>query len=180
MKVILLCGKGGSGKSTVASLVKEYYTYQKKESVITEFSKYLKLYANEILGWDYNPETKPRKFLQDLGSRVRHSLFNEDFLIDRMLDDLAVYEEYKDVVIIADIRLPREIDRIKEECKDTISVYVENQFSKSTLSVEEQTHETEVSLEQYNNFDYTVINDDKDKLKDYVFKMLDEVENNGK
>ena len=75
MKIILIAGKAGSGKKEVAKMIKEYYIYQKKDTVITSYSKYLKLYAEEIIDWDRNDATKPRKFLQDLGaSRVNNSI----------------------------------------------------------------------------------------------------------
>lgn len=47
--------------------------------IITSFSKYIKMYAKEIIGWDGN-EPKPRKFLQDLGVTIKENMDMPCFL----------------------------------------------------------------------------------------------------
>ena len=103
MKIFLIAGKAGSGKHNVATFIKEYFIYQKQETVITGYSKYLKLFAEEIIGWDRNENEKPRKFLQDLGVQIRTNLGMPDFFTDRMLDDITVYEQFADVVVVDDV-----------------------------------------------------------------------------
>ena len=174
MKIFLIAGKAGSGKAEVAKMIKEFYIYKKENSIITGYSKYLKMYAKEMIDWDGNENNKPRKFLQDLGSYIRHTLNMPYFFIDRMIDDIRVYEKEADVCIIDDIRLPEEIEEIKKNFDDVTSILVINQFGKSSLSVEEQIHPTETALESYNNFDYTLVNSDLSALKVEVFKILEE------
>ena len=70
MKIYLVAGKSGSGKGEVANIISEYYLANGKKTLITEFSKYIKMYAREVINWDgTNP--KPRKFLQNLGVTIR-------------------------------------------------------------------------------------------------------------
>ena len=66
MKIFLIAGKAESGKAEVAKMIKEYYIYQRKDAVITEYSKYLKEYAKEMTDWDGLKVNKPRKFLHIL------------------------------------------------------------------------------------------------------------------
>ena len=172
MKIFLIAGKAGSGKKEIAKMIKEYYIYQKQETVITGYSKYLKLYAEEILDWDRSDASKPRKFLQELGANIRTSLDMPNFFTDRMKQDFKIYEEYADVCVIDDVRLPDEIETIKNEYDDVTSILVINQFGNSNLTVEEQVHPTETALENYDKFDYTLINSDLTKLKEEVFKIL--------
>ncbi len=174
MRVFLIAGKAGSGKGEVAKFIKEFYIYKLEKSVITEFSKYLKLYLQELTEWDGNPKTKPRKELQTLGAKIRK--LDENFLINRMIDDIEVYSDEVDNVIVADVRLPKEMDILKSELPNVYSIYVENQFSKSILSVDEQADVTETSLESYDHFDYILANDEYDKLKEKVFKVLESLE----
>ena len=94
------------------------------------------------------------------------------FFTDRMLEDIKVYENFAQVCVIDDVRLPDEIEIIKEAYDDVTSILVINQFSDSKLTVEEQVHPTETALENYDKFDYTIINTDKAKLKEDVFKIL--------
>lgn len=174
MKIFLVAGKSGSGKGEVAKLIKTYCIENKNKAIITEFSKYLKMYAKEILGWR-GEEPKPRKFLQDIGVTIKENMDAPLTLINRMLEDIRVYELYFDAVIISDVRYPEEIEEIKKKYKEVYSIYVVNQFSKSKLSLEEQMHITETALENYGNFDVTITNDQLDKLDDKVYEFLNGV-----
>ena len=177
MKVYIIAGKAGCGKNTTANYIKSYYEYLGKNCVITEISKYLKLFAYEVKNWDGKRETKPRSFLQEVGSLLRHEIYNEDFLINRFLEDLKVYEKYVDVVVVADARLPREIELIKEKCS-AVSIEVLNEFSDYKLNGDENKHETETALDNYNKFDYVLHNQTFDKLKLDSENIVKEVEEN--
>ena len=171
MRIFLIAGKAGSGKGEVAKIIKEYYIYKLEKCVITEYSKPLKKFAQELTDWDGNPNTKPRKYLQDLGDQIRK--IDNKYFINKMLDDLKIYETLVDNVVISDVRMPDEIEDIKLNYDNVYSICVENQFSESKLSVEEQSHITETALEDYAEFDYILANDTYDNLKDKVFKFLE-------
>jgi len=171
MRIFLVAGSAGSGKGEVAKLIKEYYIYKLENCVITEYSKYLKMFAKELTDWDGNPNTKPRKYLQELGDKIRG--IDNKYFINNMLEDLRVYEELVNNVIIADVRMPEEIEDIKLNYDNVYAIYVVNQHSMSNLTIEEQAHITETSLENYDEFDYVLANDDINTLKDKVFKYLE-------
>ncbi len=171
MRIFLIAGKAGSGKGEVAKIIKEYYIYKLEKCVITEYSKPLKKFAQELTDWDGNPNTKPRKYLQDLGDQIRK--IDSKYFINKMLDDLKIYETLTDNLVISDVRMPDEIEDIKLNYDNVYSICVENQFGASKLSVEEQAHITETALEDYAEFDYILANDSYDNLKDKVFKFLE-------
>ena len=171
MRIFLIAGKAGSGKGEIARLIKEYYIYKIEDCVITHYSKYIKTFAMELSDWDGNEETKPRKLLQNIGDKMRE--VDTHFLTNNMLKDISVYEKFTKNLIIADVRMPEEIEEIKENYDNVYTIYVENQFGSSKLSIEEQSHITETALENYNDFDYILANDEKDKLKEKVFKFLE-------
>lgn len=173
MKIFLIAGKAESGKAEVAKMIKEYYIYQRKDAVITEYSKYLKEYAKEMTDWDGLKVNKPRKFLQDLGYYIRNDLNMPNFFTERMLEDIKVYERDFEVAVICDVRYPNEIKDIKNTYDDVISILVVNQFGQSSLSIEEQTHESELALENYEGFDYTIINRDLKEVKEGLFNFLE-------
>lgn len=175
MKIFLVAGKANSGKNEVAKLIKEFYIYKKEESVITEYSKYIKVMCKELTDWDGNPNTKPRAFLQEIGQKIRG--INPTYFVDNMIRDMEIYNIYVQNVIISDVRLPLEIDKIKDNFDEVYSIYVVNQFGASPLSFEEQSDITETALENYPNFDYVIANDDLSKLKDKVFNFLEGIEN---
>lgn len=171
MRIFLVAGKAGSGKGEVAKLIKEYYIYKLENCVVTEYSKYLKNFAKELTDWDGNPSTKPRTYLQNLGDQIRS--IDSKYFINNMLDDLKIYEKVTNNVVVSDVRMPDEIEDIKLNYENVYAILVENQFSPSKLTLEEQTHITETALENYNEFDYIIANDTKDKLKERVFNYLD-------
>lgn len=175
MKIYLVAGKSGSGKGEVAKIIKEYYLSIGKKAIITEFSKYVKMYAKEIIEWDGN-EPKPRKFLQDLGVTIRENMDMPLFFVNRMIEDIKVYKLYYDVIIIDDVRLPIEIDELKKAFNNVYSMYVINQFEPSKLTLEEQMHITETALENYSNFDVTIVNDNIEKLDNRVIDFIEGVE----
>lgn len=172
MKVYVIGGKAGSGKSEAALYIKNYYEAKGKKACITEISKYIKIYAKELLNWNGDRETKPREFLQSVGYIMRHELFGDDFIINRTIEDTKVYERFVDVLIISDARLPIEIDTFKEKL-NAVSIKVINSFEESKLSVEEQKHETEVAFDNYDNFDYVIYNDDINLLKSKVEEIIE-------
>jgi len=90
-----------------------------------------------------------------------------------MIDDLKIYEQLTQNVVVCDVRMPEEIEDIKLNYDEVYSIYVENQFSPSKLTLEEQMHITETALENYDEFDYILANDELEVLKEKVFKYLD-------
>ena len=179
MKVYIIAGKAGSGKNTTANYIKKCYEEKDKTVVITEISKYLKSFAYEVKNWDGERETKPRSFLQETGSLIRHELFNEDFFINRLLEDLKVYERLVDVVAIADARFPNEINKIKE-AYDATSINVINNFSQTELTSEQNKHESETALDDFDGYDYTLINTTFEGLEKDVNALVSEVEQSEK
>lgn len=178
MRIFLIAGKAGSGKNEVAKLIKEYYTYRRERTAITSFSKYIKNFALELTDWDGNDINKPRDFMQQLGDNMRK--IDPNFLISNMLKDIIVYQNYVDNLVISDVRMPKEIDELKNAFPKSFAIYVVNQFGTSNLTIAQQSHITEIALENYNDFDFIIANDDFNALKNKVFNVLDRIGNNGK
>ena len=173
MRIFLIAGKAGSGKSEVAKFIKEFFIYEKEETVITNFSKYIKNFALELSDWDGKDTSKPRSLMQKIGDDLRK--IDPDYLVDSMIRDMSYYEKVCQNVVVSDVRMPNEIEKIREAYDEVYVFYIINQFGTSKLSIEEQTHITETALENYNDFDYTLVNDDLKTLKDKLFKILEEI-----
>lgn len=174
MRIFLIAGKAGSGKAEIARYIKEYYIYKLEESVITEYSKYIKMFAKELTDWDGQNGNKPRRYLQLTGAELRN--MDPNYFTKRMIEDINFYKNHVQNVIIDDVRMPNELKAIYDSYDNVYSIYVINQFSTSKLSIEEQSDITETALENYEDFDLTLINDDENTLKDKVFKFLEDNE----
>lgn len=174
VKIFLLSGKARSGKETVSSIIKDYYS--NKKVVTISFASYLKEYAKKISGWDGSEETKPRELLQQLGIELIKEKIDNKLFIRRVLEDIEVYSYFFDVIIITDARLIDEVESVKNKYKDAITIRIVRDNYESNLTNNQKKHITETGLDGYNNFDYKVNNNTLDELKIDIDKILKEVD----
>ena len=151
--IFVISGKAGTGKDAVANLLKDHY----KNSIILSYAFYLKHYAKKILGWDGNPHTKPREFLQNLGCELIKENISDSMLVDRMIEDILVYSYFYDVIIIDDARFPNEIDTIRNKFDNVYVIHMKG--NKNILTDKQRKHISETSLDSYNNYDFEIEND---------------------
>lgn len=173
MKLILIAGKARSGKTETAKMLKELLRERNFKVAITEYSKYIKLFAKEFTEWDGVSEPKPRKFLQDFGFYIRHESKNKNYFIDRMKEDIKIYEPLVDVLIISYVRLVSEIEEMMYMHPTTIQVKNDSNFY--DLTKEESLHETEHALDNYKNFQYSIINKSTEEIQEILRKIIEEV-----
>ena len=168
IKLFLLSGKARSGKDTVASIIKEYYD----NSIVISFGHYIKDYAKRVSNWDGSEENKPRELLQQLGIELIKNKINDRLFINRVLEDIEVFSYFYDVIIVSDVRLIDEIESLKENYNDLISIRV-NRNIDNNLSDSEKKHKTEIDLDNYKYFDYIVENNEN--MKDKIINILEEL-----
>jgi len=169
MNIYLICGKAGSGKNEVAD-----YLYEKLDnSVITAFSKYIKMFALELTDWDGTDSHKPRKFLQEMGDNLR--AIDPNFMTKRMKEDIEVYETQGiKNIIISDVRLLNEVEYFKKMKKyNVITIRVNSAVSTRVLTEEQKKHHTETELDNYKEYDYVIENAFDRSLYDYVDKIVE-------
>ena len=174
MKVFLISGKARHGKDTTGNFLQEAYEEKGYKVCRSQISKYLKVYAKDYFGWDGTEENKPRKLLQELGTDIiREKLNKPRFFIDRTIEDIEILGNFFDVMIITDIRLPLEINAIKDNVKDVVSVNIERINFESPLTVSEQKHKIENAMEDFKDYDYQITNDTLDKLKLSAYEIVE-------
>ena len=115
MKIFLVAGKAGSGKGEVSKIISDYYNKKGYKTVISEFSKYLKLYAKEMIN---SSKTVIEKlgFANEIEIRVERgqldsnssSIITKDFEVIIPLGDLVDLDEEKK-------RLEAEIKKLESE-----------------------------------------------------------------
>ncbi|MBR1376316.1 MAG: hypothetical protein IJ565_00675 [Bacilli bacterium] len=168
IKIYIISGKAHSGKDTIAKYIINKLNHKK---VITlTYASYLKMYAANILGWDGSEDTKPRDFLQNIGVELIKNQIDDKFLINRIIEDIKVYSYFYDVVIIGDARFPDEIENIKSNFNNVTVIRIDR--DNNNLTNEQKNHSTEVSLDNYNGYDYVV---DNSKDLDSLYKELDKI-----
>lgn len=171
MNLILIAGKAGSGKDKVAGLFKEMLPL----TIVTSFSKYIKMYSYEFGKWDLKEEHKPREFLQKMGDFLRNK--NENFLVDRVKTDLEVYKAFGiKNVIISDVRLVHEITSFDELDYNVIKIRVNSNLNKRNLTKTEMQHVTEVNLDNYDKYDYVINNKYDENIYNDVLNIVKGIE----
>lgn len=169
-KIIIISGKAKTGKNTVADMIKDMCNENNKKVINLAYASYLKEYAKNILNWDGNEETKPRKFLQELGVDLLKAKIDTKMLVNRIVQDIKVYSYFYDVITISDARFIDEIEIIKSTFDNAIALHLYR-----NVELKEGNHITETALDSYNNYDYTIDNSYDleslyDKIKEIVVK----------
>lgn len=173
-KIIILSGKAQSGKNETANIIKEYYETKNKKTVILAYASYLKMYAKEITNWDGSEDTKPRDLLQQLGVELIKNKINPNMLINRIIEDIKIYEYFFDTIIISDARFVDEIETIKKNYSNISVIHIIG--NKNNLTDAQRNHPTEIGLDNYNKYDYEINNKEtKQELKKIIFNLLEEV-----
>ncbi len=163
MKLYLLAGKSGCGKDYFATKLKREFEDAGKKVCLLRIAAPLYDMAYRYFGYD--PKQKPRAFLQKMGIEViQEKLGKKFFLIDRLSEDIEVLDQFFDVGIICDGRLPSEFNELKRRYPDLLIYHVIRQNYESTLSPEEQEHITETSVDIYHDYDEVIENKSDEEL----------------
>ena len=173
-KIFIISGKAHSGKGEVSNIIKKYYSFNDIKSIELQYTFYLKNYIKNILSLDNLNKEVYRTFIQDMGTSIKK--INNNFFVSRMIEDINIYLNYFDIIIISDARFDFEIDLIKEKFNFVKSIHVVRNDFDNGLKPTEKIHITEVALDNYNNFDYVISNSgDIELLEREVSKILEDL-----
>lgn len=176
MKIIIISGKARAGKDTTANMLKEICI--DKKIINLQYSSYIKEYAKKISNWDGREETKPRELLQQLGTDIIRKRIDDEFFIKKIIDDIKVYSFFFDVITISDARFKKEIDNIRNVFDNVVTVRIVRPNFDNGLTEEQKKHPTEVDLDDYDKFDYDLINDGTlEDLKVKVERLVEVINN---
>ena len=174
--IFIVSGKANSGKDTTCELINNFIRLRELKSINLQFSSYIKMYASNISGWDGSEDSKPRTLLQQLGTDIIRKNIDNDFFINRIIGDIKVYSYYFDVITISDARFPEELDSISNNFENVIKINIVRPNFENNLDNTERKDKTEVALDNYNNYDYVLVNDGTiEDLNIKIENMISEV-----
>lgn len=172
--IFLISGKARNGKDTTAAMIKNYYEKNNKKVINLQYSSYIKEYAKKISDWDGSEETKPRELLQKLGTEVIRKKIDSLFFVDAIIKDMKVYSYFFDVIVVSDVRTPEETDYPKNNFKNVFSINIRRTNFDNGLTEDQRNHYTEIALDNYDKFDFVLMNDGTlDDLNVKVEKILE-------
>ena len=171
--IYIICGKARSGKDTAVDILKDYYNSKNLKTIELKYTFYLRKYTKNITGWDGSEENKPRSFMQEIGTVIRD--YDNKYFSRRMLEDIFIYQNYYDIILIDDTRMVNEITAIKEKYPNSVSILLERKTEELTNT--EKNHITETALDNYHDFDYVIDNNHTlEDLKNNILTIVREVE----
>lgn len=171
--IILIAGRARSGKSTLAKFLQEAYQKEGKKVIMSPYTKYLKQYITDVTGEQIDENNKPRDLLQQISSKIiKGDLNNPDFFIKRQIEDIQIYSYFVDIILIADVRFPEEIQTLKEHFPKVVSIGVSRENYISNLTKEQQQDITETALDDYHDYDFEIVNKNPESLKKSAQELM--------
>ena len=177
MKIFLIGGCAGSGKSTLGKLLSEELKDYGYKPCVMQITNPLYSYAMNYFNYDPNKDPKPREFLQKMGIEIiKEKLGKKDFLLNRLYEDIEVLSNFFDTFIITDVRLIHEVLSIKNKYDEVVSIKLIRKNYDNKLTKEEKEHITEREINAYNDFDHIIVNNGMDDLKKKAMELIRELE----
>ncbi len=142
---------------------------RKYNGIPLAFADNIKTIAYDYFGWHGEKDERGRKLLQDIGTSGRN--YNEDIWVNhviRLLKWWASETADHQLAVVTDIRYPNEIQRIKHEFSDVVTIRI------TRGSVEKLKHPSETALDQWTDWDYVVGNNGN--LEEFQRKILEIME----
>lgn len=188
VKIILLSGKAGSGKNTVADFIQDYYSCDNHNVVkMTAFADALKKLALD-LGWDGKKDRLGRQLLQQLGACGR--TYCDTVWVDKAIELIAktAYTDRMDnsstntIYCVTDVRYPNEIVAMENFFKSfenvsILKVRVDRCGDYTILTEEQRNDSSETSLDDYVGWDKVFKNSrDLKFLNSEVVKWLKSID----
>ena len=156
-----MSGKARSGKDTAAEVIAEYY-----DAATFAFADDIKTIAYNYFGWHGEKDELGRKLLQDIGTAGRN--YNRDLWANKTVDRIQEWSRDNQLAVVTDTRYPNEIQRVKREFSDVVTIRITRD------SVKKLKHPSETALDQWTDWDYLVENNGS--LEEFQKKILDIME----
>lgn len=167
MKVLLIGGKAGAGKDTVANFIQHNFPNVKRLALADPIKS-----IAFSMGWDGDKDEKGRRLLQHLGQVGRE--YNENMWVADAVWRINLNQLSTDnnLFVISDFRFPNEYSVLKETFSDVVTLNIVGRQREMEDSLWKDVSEN--SLSDF-KFDYTLVNSGTlSDLEETVIKFVEE------
>ena len=189
MKIIMISGKAGSGKDTVAGFLMDELITQGHEQriLVMHFADLVKYYATQYFNWNGEKDEAGRNLLQEIGTTIMRSRYPTYWaeIIGKFID--AITEcNYFDYILIPDWRFINEYETVYDYASilnnEVITIRVDrynndgSSWVNPNMSTDQLQHISECELDKNFAFDWYIenrgtINDLQDSIKVITDKL---------
>ena len=170
MKIITISAKAQHGKDLSATILKGLMEDDGKKVLIAHYADLLKYICEKFFDWDGMKDETGRTILQYVGTDIIREQ-KPNYWVDFIIGILRLFPDEWDYVIIPDTRFPNEIDRLKEEGFDVITLKINRIDFENNLTKEQRQHKSEIALDGY-EFDHVInVKSGIDILSEALYKM---------
>ena len=156
-----MSGKARSGKDTAAEVILKKY-----DGIPFAFADDIKRIAYNHFGWHGEKDELGRKLLQDIGTTGRN--YNRDLWANKTVDRIQEWSRDNQLAVVTDTRYPNEIQRVKREFSDVVTIRITRD------SVKKLKHPSETALDQWTEWDYVVGNDGtKEEFQRKILEIME-------
>lgn len=173
MVIVGISGKAGFGKDTAAQIMKDELEAVGKSVRILHYADLLKWMCKTYFDWNGEKDDKGRTLLQHVGTDVIRQQ-QPDFWVDWIIQILEFFPDLADCILIPDCRFPNELEALTTAFKDRFPVKhfrIVRPNYKSQLSLEQQQHPSETSLDNY-PYDVLLENTSLDELRKQIQNIV--------
>jgi dephospho-CoA kinase len=169
--IIGLSGKIGSGKDTVADIIKKHYPLFINKSFAYKLKHIVAILTGTTIEENINRKGKTKyleewdmtlgQMQQKIGTECFRDTFNKNTWIIALLSE---YNNVKDNWIVTDVRFPNELENIKIKDPNSIIIRINGDPLKIRNNNEKKdekrdnNHPSETALDNYEHFDYIIEN----------------------
>lgn len=162
MQIIMISGKSGSGKDTLANIMRDQLESHGLKTITLHYADLVKYYLKQYYNWNEEKDEAGRAMLQTLGTDKVRAHY-PDYWASAIGQFLASIPTDFDCAFIPDARFPNEIEVVQKYNPQALTIrieryindepYINPLFTKKQLN-----HPSETSLDNYGYFDYIVEN----------------------
>lgn len=156
MKAILISGKAGHGKDSLAQLIKEELENKGESVLIIKFGDPVKFFARQYYNWDGKKDTTGRGLLQYIGTEMMRTY--DEFYWGHMIAEFIAANKDFTYALIPDWRFVSEEIAISQNIENYHTIRIERpNYINPNMTKEQLNHISETELDSA-SFDYIIYN----------------------
>ena len=170
MEVMIISGKSGSGKDTFADIMRSKLEKVGCKCLTIHFADLVKYYAEVYYKRKKKKNEAGRKLLQQLGTDKLRAKF-PNYWCEHVAQLLAAVPDDFDCAFIPDARFENEISVVKQYNPQAKVIRIErynedgSPYLNPMLTPHQHQHQSEVDLDNYEDWDYIIENHSLEELK---------------